>query len=358
MIEKLVWRGFWWHGRHNNCRYASLLPRLTLVEPDYKRLSQWSIISGVQRRFDRWFLRYTWEPLWMQLLARQYCGCFGTELHHIDLFPGPIVMDVDDPKFDTDLVSRLNHPRVVSVVTTTSLLRSVLIESGLKAPCFVIPSGVDLEGIDSAKSQRLMRMYPRELGTIRLGYVLPRYYLDEEIPEHNRELKLRSISWLLKVMRAVWISRPEIELWLLGKPSKEAERVCSSEGRIKMLGYIPYEEILTYYSLFDIALYPRTVDFQGRHSIKLIEFMACGLPIVSTDVSESLHVARSEAGLICDSQEAFVEAILRLAGNATLRRTFGEKGRRYAQAFNWDRLAERYEADVLRPVIERLCESP
>jgi glycosyltransferase involved in cell wall biosynthesis len=293
----------------------------------------------------------------MRALASRYCGCFGTELRHIDLFPGPIVMDIDDPKLNTNIVSRLNHPRVVAVVTTTSLLRSTLVEGGLKTPCFVIPSGVDLKKIDSTESQRLMSMYPRESGTIRLGYALPRYYLDEEIPEQNRELKLRSIGWLLEVMQAVWNSRPEIELWLLGKPSREAKRVCSSEGRIKMLGYIPYEQILAYYSLFDIALYPRTVDFQGRHSIKLIEFMACGLPIVSTGVSESFHVARAEAGLICDSEEAFVEAILTLAGNITLRKTFGEKGRRYAQGFDWDRLARRYETDILRPIIRRLCES-
>jgi glycosyltransferase involved in cell wall biosynthesis len=290
----------------------------------------------------------------MAMLARRYLGLFCTDIRQIDLFPGPIIVDTDDPELSPDLVNRLNDPKVVAVITTTTLLQSRLIELGLKPPCHVIPSGVEFDRLNDESCHMLAARYPRRHGTLRLGYALPKYYLDEELATQAPERRLHSISWLLQVIQDVWKANPDIELWLIGKPSRLARHACRHDSRIRLLGYVPHEEILAHYSLFDIALYPRLVDVEGRHSIKLVEFMACGLPIVSTNVSESFRVRDANAGLVCNSQEAFIGAILRLVGDPSLRAQLGENGRRYARRFDWDRLAQRYDDKVLSPVIARL----
>ena len=354
-INQLVWRGSWYHKRHNNCRYAALLPRLQSVHPEYKLLSQFRLISGVQWRIDHWLLRRWWEPRKMEMLARRYLGLFCTDLRQVYGFPGPIVVDTDDPELSTELVTRLNDPRVLAVVTTTPLLQSRLMELGLKAPCHIVPSGVEFKKPGDQQSQQLAARYPRSHGSLRLGYALPKYYLDEELACQVPERRLHSISWLLTVMQAVWKAEPAIELWLIGQPSRSARNACRRDPRIRLLGYIPHQDVLAYYSLFDIALYPRVVDVAGRHSIKLVEFMACGLPIVSTNVSESFRVEEANAGLICDSQEAFVDSILRLAEDPSLRARLGENGRRYARQFDWDKIAEYYDSEILQPIIRQLA---
>ncbi len=49
---------------------------------------------------------------------------------------------------------------------------------------------------------------------------------------------------------------------------------------------MPHTEVLNYVSAFDIGLFPREVDAGGYASIKLLEYMACGVPVIGTRVSE------------------------------------------------------------------------
>lgn len=75
--------------------------------------------------------------------------------------------------------------------------------------------------------------------------------------------------------------------------------------------------------------------------------MACGVPVVSTDVSESFLVQESGAGLISSGVQDFAGNIVRFAKDATLRERLGQKGREFAKPFDWDVLAERYQREVL-----------
>jgi glycosyltransferase involved in cell wall biosynthesis len=98
---------------------------------------------------------------------------------------------------------------------------------------------------------------------------------------------------------------------------------------------------------FDIAVYPRRVDLGGRFSVKLAEFMACGVPVVSTNVSESFVIAEAGGGIVVESPEAFVQALVTLARSPDMRRSLGEAGRRFGQSLDWDMLAVRYQREVL-----------
>ena len=98
---------------------------------------------------------------------------------------------------------------------------------------------------------------------------------------------------------------------------------------VHLLGRRPYEALPAYCKGFDVALIPYLVSDQlpFRNPIKLREYLAAGLPIVSTPVPEVDHYAHScarvasaeemveavEAALATDSAERRVERSLSIA---------------------------------------------
>jgi glycosyltransferase involved in cell wall biosynthesis len=117
---------------------------------------------------------------------------------------------------------------------------------------------------------------------------------------------------------------------------------------IKLFGYLSLSDILNYVSNFDIGVYPRTwAQPPGRFNVKLAQFMACGVPIVSTNLDESFIVRETRSGFVCDSQNDFSRALVALARSAEKRTEFGNAGRTYAQTeLDWSALVPTYK-DIL-----------
>jgi len=81
--------------------------------------------------------------------------------------------------------------------------------------------------------------------------------------------------------------------------------------------------------------------------LTLIEGMACGLPCVSTDVGGVREVVRQdETGLLCEAGDAsaVAGALLQLAGDAGLRRSMGQAGRKLVESrFSEEQMFDQYE---------------
>jgi glycosyltransferase involved in cell wall biosynthesis len=89
----------------------------------------------------------------------------------------------------------------------------------------------------------------------------------------------------------------------------------------------------------------------------LLEAAACGRPIVATDVPGCREIARQDRNALLvppDDAEALADAIGRLAGDASLRRKFGEAGRRLVEA---EFSAARVGRDIV-PLYDRLLGRP
>ena len=77
--------------------------------------------------------------------------------------------------------------------------------------------------------------------------------------------------------------------------------------------------------------------------LRLYEYMACGLPIVSTKVGEPAYVLKDGAGLLVEPNvESVSDGIMNLIENKELAKTMGGRGRKLIEEeYNWQNLGEK-----------------
>lgn len=91
---------------------------------------------------------------------------------------------------------------------------------------------------------------------------------------------------------------------------------------------------------------------RGKCALKVLQYMAAGLPVVSSKAGANAEViVEGETGYLVSTRAEWAERIAQLAGDAGLRRRMGEAGRRL--------VATDYSIDAvfgrLRPVVAGLC---
>jgi glycosyltransferase involved in cell wall biosynthesis len=122
----------------------------------------------------------------------------------------------------------------------------------------------------------------------------------------------------------------------------EAERLGLMQGGVLDIldagARVP--ELLPAFDLLALSSVPRS---EGMPTV-ILEAMACGLPVVATNVGAvAEEVADGQTGLIVPplDEDAFAGALVRLAGDAQLRARMGAAGReRFEQSFRLDVLAD------------------
>lgn len=139
---------------------------------------------------------------------------------------------------------------------------------------------------------------------------------------------------------------PEASLVLIGPPvagETDPGRHFKGLDNVHLLGSRPHEDLPQYLLEMDVALIPFRVNAltRGVNPNKLHEYMAVGLPVVSTDFSPFMHDYVPHAS-VADDTAGFIDAIHRwLAhpGDAQARRQI-------AQSHGWDPEAVRMVALV------------
>jgi glycosyltransferase involved in cell wall biosynthesis len=140
-----------------------------------------------------------------------------------------------------------------------------------------------------------------------------------------------------------------------GIPSFRAaiERAGKS-AQVEWHGFMPHDRLVEYLVAADIAVYPyRDTNInRAKCSGKVMDYMACGLPLVVSDVGMNReYIEHEHSGLLTPPGDApaFAAAMQRLAADAVLRTRLGDAARaRIWKRFGW---AERI--DALLAVYER-----
>lgn len=124
----------------------------------------------------------------------------------------------------------------------------------------------------------------------------------------------------------------------------EAGRV---EGeRIVTTGYVQEEELLSLNRQAAVVVYPSLAEGFG---LPVLEAMACGTAVVTSNVSSMPEVA-GDAALLVDphSADAIADALQRVLTETGLREKLQARGLRQAQKLTWKASAERLAASLIR----------
>jgi glycosyltransferase involved in cell wall biosynthesis len=107
------------------------------------------------------------------------------------------------------------------------------------------------------------------------------------------------------------------------------------------------EELLKLYQDSDLAFLPLN-NATANNSI--LEALACGLSIISTDISAVREYVSAESAVLISKghTDGFINALITLYLNPEQRRQMSNSARRRAEQFSWQKIAAKIEAMYLR----------
>jgi glycosyltransferase involved in cell wall biosynthesis len=149
---------------------------------------------------------------------------------------------------------------------------------------------------------------------------------------------------LVMLTIAKLLRRHNVELVLMGKfASLEDERCLGALPNVRYLGTQDLQGVyagLTQADLGLLLLQPvPAYTYAGENTLKLFEYMWCGLPVISSDFPALKEIIeRAHCGICINPTEAegAAAAILKLLNNQELRGDMGRNGRTAViEAYNW-----------------------
>lgn len=170
---------------------------------------------------------------------------------------------------------------------------------------------------------------------------------------------LESIFGLDTLIRAVDIARqsiPELKITLIGAGNelqylKNLVENLKLEENVIFFGKVKHDEIPSLLQKFaiGIATYPNSKLMQYAFTLKLIEYMAAGLPIIATDVGDTGKlISNYNCGILVNhTPEAIAKGICNLVLNQEQLELLANNGIQAARGFDWSNLA-RNEIEIIK----------
>lgn len=108
---------------------------------------------------------------------------------------------------------------------------------------------------------------------------------------------------------------------------------------IHLTGYIPHEDLPALFSQASLFVYPSVYEGFG---LPVLEAMACGVPVITSNVSSMPEVA-GDAGVLVEPEDvgALAAAMTKVLGSEELRGRMAAAGRARADHFTWDDAAHK-----------------
>ncbi len=140
-------------------------------------------------------------------------------------------------------------------------------------------------------------------------------------------------------------SPSDVKLVLAGKKSWTSDEIDPAIERLGLrphiieLGYVPHEDLPYLYGGAEMLVFPSLWEGFG---LPVVEAMACGTPVVTSNVSSLPEVAGGAAVLVDPmSVDEIADGIHRLSEDGALRDSLRKRGLEWARSFTWEKTAER-----------------
>lgn len=187
---------------------------------------------------------------------------------------------------------------------------------------------------------------PEALAAVRAHYGLTDAYLLYVGTLHPRKNLARLVQAFAQVLTSQSADSPPNNLqlvlagqkgWLYGEIFAQVRRLGLAD-RVVFTGYVPDDDLPALLSGALAFVFPSLYEGFG---LPVLEAMACGTPVVASNVSSVPEVA-GDAALLVDPSDVdrLADALRGIVTNAELRHSLVERGFQQVQRFSWRRCAE------------------
>lgn len=304
----------------------------------------------------------TWEQIALPKAAKKY-GCevlhctsntapFFTNIPLITILHDIIYMESSYSKILTSSAStyqkfgniyrKLVVPRVVK--NSKKIITVSHFEKNRIGDFFGMKGNSKLDAIYNGVSEHFKPITnTKELKRVKDTYHLPDnffFFLGNTDPKKNTKGTLKAFSDFLKQTKSthklVMLDYNKTELNKLLVEIKDTHLI----NHIILTGYVVNTDLPAIYSQCDLFLYPSLRESFG---IPMLEAMACGVPVITSNTSSMPEVS-GEAAHIIDpfNPDEITNAIIKILNDEAYRKSLCEKGLERSKQFSWKNMATDY----------------
>lgn len=125
------------------------------------------------------------------------------------------------------------------------------------------------------------------------------------------------------------------------------------EDKVFFIGIVPYTQVPKYISCMDVCqiCFKTSSECQNSFPLKLLEYMACEKPVISTKLNGVIEAVRNRV-IYASNSEELKQGILELYHNPELRQRMGLEGKKFVNRnYRWSAICHRFEEVLLEVVI-------
>jgi len=302
---------------------ADLRPKLKIIENIYFN----TIYRLFVMTFSLMVIRKHHIEVIIERNSAKGAGVFSGIIHGI-----PAVVEVIDPEYSR---CALRLCRKIFAYTEKILPEDVLSKTE------IIHAGVDAE-----------LFKPMDSGWVRKAYNITGsivVYVGSVSAWHGAE-HLIGVAERMKDM--------DVTFLMIGKDVAALKEMAKRKGvlgKFVFTGFVEYKDVPAYVAAADVAVAPYDPSgFKGmeKHGfyfspIKIFEYMACGKPIVASNVEIVRDLVKeNECGMVAEPGDIddLANKIRKILNNLILREKLGKNGRKAVlEKYSWNHVVERFQ---------------
>ena len=243
------------------------------------------------------------------------------------------------PRPKCDRMVRENLKKVDVVGSVSSSIRQELEGLGTTAEIVDIPNGVDWDAFRHGQGE----------------YFVRHFGIDTEstvVVSLGRNHPIKGYAQGIRALAKVLQSRRNVHYFLFGRGIENLAPLVSSLGlgdRVHLSGSVPMDDVPSVLRSADVFFNPSILEGFSQANVQAL---ACGLPLVVSDVPGNRNVARLGCALVAEvnNTDSMADALGRFIDDRSLREDYGAKGHRASKMYSCGEVTEQY-ADVYSRIL-------
>jgi len=221
-----------------------------------------------------------------------------------------------------------------NAVTAPSMAMKMLMEKNGIRPVEYLPNGIDVNRFRPGGAGKLLK---RRLGLQKNKVILT----------VGRLVKEKNLALLIRAAPKILAENPDAVFLFVGRgPHEQYYKKLASQSparaRLVFAGFMPGQELVSYYQCADIFAFPSTFETQG---LCALEAMACGKPVAAADCLATTELVKGKGtGVLFDAADPQdcaekINSLIPICGEKDI----GDNALRVAKEFSVERCTDRLE---------------